>query len=171
MGDWNLFFATTAGSAATLVGLLFVASQLHVDVFTDARTRWAALAQSTLTTLSVAFVVSLFYLVPLLPLQFRGEITTLVIAVALYRAFRIWWPVVRLGEQGRGHRIAQSFWLLVVPLIGYAYLLFGAVQLMMGHADALVNLAGAFLVLFFIALRNAWRLVVSVGLEATTGHG
>jgi len=26
MGDWNLFFATTAGSAATLVGLLFVAT-------------------------------------------------------------------------------------------------------------------------------------------------
>jgi hypothetical protein len=171
VGDWNLFFATSAGSAATLVGLLFVASQLHVDVFTDERNRWAALAQSTLTTLSVVFVVSLFFLVPQVPLQFRGEITAVVMAVAIYRGFRIWWPVVRLGEQGRGHRIAQSFWLLLVPFIGYAYVLLGAVQLMMGHVDALLTLAGAFLVLFFIALRNAWRLVVRVGREAAAGHG
>jgi hypothetical protein len=171
VGDWNLFFATSAGSAATLVGLLFVASQLHVDVFTDERNRWAALAQSTLTTLSVCFVVSLFFLVPQIPVQFRGEITGIVIGIALYRAFRIWWPVVRVGEKGRRHRLAQSFWLLVVPIIGYAYVLFAAVQLMLGHTDALLTLAGSFLVLFFIALRNAWRLVVSVGREATTDHG
>ena len=49
MGDWNLFFATTAGSSATLVGLLFVATQLHLGVFSDPKNRWAALAQGTLT--------------------------------------------------------------------------------------------------------------------------
>jgi hypothetical protein len=171
VGDWNVFFATSAGSAATLVGLLFVASQLHVDVFADEKNRWAALAQSTLTTLSVVFVMSLLFLIPQFPLQFRGEIVAFVTAVAVYRALRIWWPVVRLTEQGRGHRIAQSFWLLVAPFIGYGYVIFGAVQLMMGDAGALVNLAGAYLILFFVALRNAWRLVVRVGRESTPGHG
>ena len=171
MGDWNVFFATTAGSAATLVGLLFVASQLHVDVFADQKNRWAALAQSTLTTLSVVFVVSLLFLIPKFPLQFRGEITAFLMAVAVYRGFRMWWPVVRLTEQGRGHRIAQSFWLLVAPFIGYAYVLLAAVQLMMGDAGAVINLAGAFLILFFLALRNAWRLVVRVGAETNPGHG
>jgi hypothetical protein len=171
VGDWNLFFATASGSAATLVGLLFVASQLHVDVFADERNRWAALAQSTLTTLSVVFVVSLFFLVPQVPLPVRGEITSVVMAVAFYRGFRIWWPVVRLAEQGRAHRVAQSFWLLLVPFLGYAYVLLAAVQLMLGHTDALLTLAGAFLALFFIALRNAWRLVVRVGHESAPGHG
>jgi hypothetical protein len=171
VGDWNLFFATASGTAATLVGLLFVASQLHVDVFADEKNRWAALAQSTLTSLSVVFVVSLFFLVPQVPLQFRGEVTAVVMAVAIYRGFRIWWPVVRLGEQGRSHRLAQSFWLLLVPFVGYAYVLLGAVQLMLGQTGALLTLAGAFLTLFFIALRNAWRLVVRVGREATPGHG
>jgi len=42
MGDWNVFFATSAGSAATLVGLLFVATQLHLGVFADPKNRWAA---------------------------------------------------------------------------------------------------------------------------------
>lgn len=172
MGDWNLFFATAAGSAATLVGLLFVASQLHIDVFADEKNRWAALAQSTLTSLSIVFMISLFFLVPGLPLQVRGQIAAIVIAVAAYRAIRIWWPVVRLGEQGRRHRLAQSFWLLLVPFIGYAYTLAGAVQLMLGDTNALITVAGAFLLLFFIALRNAWRLVVRVGRDSpsATGH-
>jgi hypothetical protein len=56
MGDWNLFFATAAGTAATLLGLLFVATQLHVEVFTDPTNRWTALAQTTLTMLSGAFL-------------------------------------------------------------------------------------------------------------------
>jgi hypothetical protein len=171
VGDWNLFFATCAGSAATLVGLLFVASQLHVEVFADQKNRWAALAQSTLTTLSVVFVISLFFLVPQLPLQVRGEVAAVTIAIAIYRGFRIWWPVVRIAEEGRGHRIAQSFWLLVVPFAGYGYVMLGGVQLLLGHSDALITVAGAFLMLFFVALRNAWRLVVRVGREATRDHG
>ena len=98
MGDWNLFFATASGTAATLVGLLFVASQLHVDVFADERNRWAALAQSTLTSLSVVFVVSLFFLVPQVPLPVRGEITAVVMAVASWRL------VIRVGhEPAPGH--------------------------------------------------------------------
>jgi hypothetical protein len=59
----------------------------------------------------------------------------------------------------------------VVPFGGYAYVIFGGVQLMLGHADALITVAGAFLVLFFVALRNAWRLVVRVSQEAAPGHG
>src|SRR5260370_31229960 len=74
MGDWNLFFATTAGSAATLVGLLFVATQLHIGVFSDPKNRWAALAQSTLTILATAFALSLSFLIPALNTQVRGEI-------------------------------------------------------------------------------------------------
>src|SRR5712691_1985979 len=64
MGDWNLFFATAAGSAATLVGLLFIATQLHLGVFADPKNRWVALGQSTLTILATAFVMSLAFLIP-----------------------------------------------------------------------------------------------------------
>jgi predicted benzoate:H+ symporter BenE len=52
MGDWSLFFATCGGSSATLAGLIFVATQLHEDAFTDPTNRWTALAQTTLTLLS-----------------------------------------------------------------------------------------------------------------------
>jgi hypothetical protein len=53
MGDWNLFFATSAGSAATLVGPLFVATQLHIGVFSDPKNRWASSTSSRMSLLSV----------------------------------------------------------------------------------------------------------------------
>ena len=162
MGDWNLFFATAAGTAATLVGLIFVATQLHVEVFADQTSRWSALAQSTLSILSIVFGLSLVSLIPGFSLQLRGGITGLVVAIALWRVLRTWWPVFRIRQQGGWHRFTQSVWLLILPVIAYAFLLFSAVQLMSGDATALINVASAFMALFAIALRNAWRLVLAV---------
>jgi uncharacterized membrane protein len=82
LGDWNLFFATAAGSAATLVGLLFLATQLNLAIFKDPTNRWAALAQSSLTVLSLIFIVALFFLIPALDLRARGDIIVIVVTFA-----------------------------------------------------------------------------------------
>jgi hypothetical protein len=165
MGDWNLFFATAAGTAATLLGLLFVATQLHVEVFTDPTNRWTALAQTTLTMLSVVFILALFFLLPGLPLEVRGVVTVVISVFAMRGVVLTWWPVFGITERGRLHRISQSFWLLLVPMLGFAYLLLGALQLLLGQGDARTTIAGAFLSFFGVTVRNAWRLVVSVAKE------
>lgn len=161
MGDWNLFFATAAGSAATLVGLLFLATQLNLAIFKDPTNRWAALAQATLTVLSVVFILALFFLVPDLDLRSRGEIIVVVVLFGLWRNITIWWPVVKIAEKGRRHRLAQSFWLLIIPFVVYVYLVTGAIGLVEQNSSATLTVASAFLALFAIALRNSWRLVVS----------
>jgi hypothetical protein len=161
LGDWNLFFATAAGSAATLVGLLFVATQLNPAIFKDPTNRWAALAQSSLTVLSLVFIIALFFLIPALDLISRGYTILVLVTVAVWRTVTIWWPVVKIAEKGRRHRLAQSLWLLVVPFLVYTYLVIGAVQSIRGDSGATFTVAFAFLALFAIALRNAWRLVVS----------
>jgi hypothetical protein len=166
VGDWNMFFAVSAGSAATLLGLLFVATQLHLDVFTDRANRWTALAQSTLTILSVAFALSLFMLMPGVPSQVRAEVIALVVAFSLWRTFRSWWPVFRLADAGRAHRLGQSVQLLILPVVVYLYLLFSAILLLRGDTSALFNIGGGFLSAFAVSLRNAWRLVVNVGADA-----
>ena len=162
MGDWNMFFATSAGSAATLVGLLFVATQLHLGVFSNPENRWAALGQGTLTILATVFALSLSFLIPSLSTQVHGDIVLAAVAFASWRTVRIWWPVFKLREKGRMHRLAQSFWLLMLPFVAYAYLVSGAWGLLQGESGAVLNVGGAVLVLFGISLRNAWRLVVNV---------
>jgi len=165
MGDWNLFFATTAGSAATLVGLLFVATQLHIGVFSDPKNRWAALAQSTLTILATAFALSLSFLIPALNTQVRGEIILGGAAFAIWRGSRIWWPVFRLRDRDRRHLLVHSFWLLLLPFVVYVYLTTGGVGLVRGDTTAIYNVSGALLGMFVVALRNTWRLVVNVEQE------
>jgi hypothetical protein len=162
MGDWNMFFATAAGSAATLVGLLFIATQLHLGVFSDPENRWAALGQGTLTILATVFALSLSFLIPSLSSPAHGYIILAAAAFASWRTVRVWWPVFRLREKGRVHRLAQSFWLLMLPVAAYIYLLSGAWGLLHGESAAVLNVGGAVLVLFAISLRNAWRLVVNV---------
>ncbi len=160
-----MFFSVSAASAATLVGLLFVATQLHLGVFADPKNRWAALGQSTLTILATAFVMSLAFLIPSLDAQLRGEIVVVAVVFATWRTILIWWPVFRLQERGRVHRFAQSFWLLVLPFAVYTYLLTGGLGLLRGQSGAILNVGYALLALFSIALRNAWRLVVNVERE------
>jgi len=162
MGDWNLFFATTAGSAATLVGLLFVATQLHLGVFSDPKNRWAALAQSTLTILATAFALSASFLIPILSIQVRGQISLAVAVFSIYRGIRVWWPVFRREDRDRRHMFVQSFWLLLLPFAVYVYLISGAVGLLRGDTTAILNVGGAVLSMFIVALRNTWRLVVNV---------
>ena len=166
MGDWNVFFATCAASAATLAGLLFLATQLHLDVFTDPSNRWAALAQSTLTILSSVLGLSLTFLIPRLPLQVKADAVIVIVVIVLFRTVRLWWPVVRLAEKGRWQRIEQSFWLLLVPILVYFYLLVGAILLLTGdQVDGLITDAGSFLAMFAVSMRNSWRLVVTVARE------
>lgn len=160
MSDWTPFFATSGGSSATLAGLIFVATQLHVDAFRDPANRWTALAQSTLTLLSSAFGLSLAFLIPTFPLRVRADLTIALVALILSRTVRVWWPVVRIGERGRLARLEQSFWLLLLPIAAGLYLLIGGVQLFGGdEANGLITVAGAILAIFAISLRNSWRLV------------
>jgi hypothetical protein len=74
---------------------------------------------------------------------------------------------VRIAEKGRWHRIEQSFWLLLVPILVYIYLLFGAILLFSGdEIDGLITEAISFLAMFAVSLRNSWRLVISVARES-----
>ena len=75
--------------------------------------------------------------------------------------------MVRITESGRRHRLAQSFWLLILPDVVYVYLLTGAVGLLNYDPFAVLNVGGALLSLFLICLRNAWRLVVNVEQESS----
>ena len=168
MGDWNLFFAASAGAAATLAGLLLVATKLHVDLITDRTSQWGSPAQSTLTILSSVLCLALVFLIPGLPLQVRAAVSGAVVAVIWWRTLRAWWPVFRLADRRRWRTLERSFWLLVMPIAVSVYLLVGAVQLSRGdQTDGLITATGAFLTMFGVALRNSWRMVVAIPGEAS----
>ena len=163
------FYIVTAGASATLVGLLFVAVQVGPALAGTDRGigRRHAMARSTFTIFVLIFALSIFFLVP----TSDGAHAYIVLAAAsagVIRAVRTWIPVWRetLSEPTL-LRLWQTTWLLIGPVVAYAYLAFGASQQLKSHNDVLDNFtSGAFIVLFVIAMRNSWDLLVEATAES-----
>ncbi len=162
--DWSNFYMTTAGASAALLGLLFVAIQLHLDVIAaDSRGRWLAVARSTFYNFVTLFALSLLMLFPTSDNQLRGAILVYVAGFGLFRLLTAWLPVWRGVLGGRHERILEILWMLAAPLTAYVFLIVFARELAGAAAqDTMYNIGFVVVGLFLIVLRNSWRLLVEV---------
>ena len=158
------FYIVSAGASATLVGLLFVAVQIGPPlVGAGPIGRRHAMARSTFTIFVVLFVLSLYLLAPGLPGSARALVLVGASVGGAARAVFTWIPVWRDKLHGRiEFRLWQTAWLLLGPLLTYGYLIVrGTAQLRGVDPNGVDNAASAgFVLLFVIALRNSWNLLV-----------
>jgi hypothetical protein len=161
--EWNAFFTTLGSAAATVLALLFVAVQLIADrIEGDQKDRWWAIAFSTFYLFLTVFFVSLSYLSP--ALTSHGRPLTILILVMIYifritrSSFLIWHGMFRR----RGERLWETFWNLAAPLIIYLLLGYHSLWTLHGAPPERLNENVALLlaILFGLALRNSWHLVV-----------
>jgi hypothetical protein len=161
------FYVVTAGAAATLVGLLFVAVQIGPPLVQSGPIgRRHAMARSTFTVFVVLFILSLYLLRPGSPSPARAMAVIAGCLGGAVRAIRAWLPVWRDKLHGRVEfRLWQTAWLLVGPVLTYGYLSFRAIGELRGvDPNGVDNGASAgFILLFLIALRNSWDLLVEAG--------
>ncbi len=168
--DINVFYTVLAGVSGTLLGLLFVAVQQNIARLSQGpRTRWNALAEATFQTYALILAMALFTFIPI----FRAPVLLGASALGIVRLVRTWLPIWKLTTQGRVERLRETFWLMVSPVIMYAWLMYWAIQLRQGKGDQWVetNLATAFIGLMLIVLRNSWRLLVQIPGEETRKEG
>ena len=162
--DLRDYFVSAATAAATLVGLLFVAIQFNLQTIAADRTRrWHATARSTFLVYIVLFLVPLINLIPGNINRLIG--TVIVIALAVRGMLRAWFQAGRAFQGRRIDRLIRTAWLLVGPLIAFAFLLFYAVQRVSGNQDAVFGTAFTLIALFGIALRNTWDLLVEIHMD------
>jgi hypothetical protein len=163
------FYVVTAGAAATLVGLLFVAVQIGPPLVGSGPIgRRHAMARSTFTVFVMLFVVSLYLLVPGIPSSARAFVLIGGAISGAARAIRAWIPVWRDKLHGRiEFRLWQTAWLLLGPVMTYGYLTFRAIGQLAGiDPNGVDNGASAgFILLFLIGLRNSWNLLVEATKE------
>lgn len=160
------FYIVSAGAAATLVGLLFVAVQIGPPLATSGPVgRRHAMARSTFTIFVIVFALSMYLLLPGQPNRARALALLAGSVGGALRAVRTWLPVWRDKVLGRiEFRLWQTAWLLVGPLLTYSYLAQGAIAQLQGDKNGVDNVAsGGFILLFIIALRNSWDLLVEAG--------
>ena len=161
--EWNPFFATLGSAAATVLALLFVAVQLIANrIEGDQSDRWWAIAFSTFYLFLTVFFVSLSYLSPALKWHGRGLTTLILVLIYIFRmvrsSFFIWHGMFRR----RGERLWETFWNLAAPLSIYLLLGYHGLVALNGAAanDLDQNVSLLLAILFGLALRNSWHLVV-----------
>jgi len=160
--EWDPFFTTLAGAAATVLALLFVAVQLMADrVEGDQKDRWWAIAFSTFYLFLTVFFVSLSQLSPVLKSHGRAVTTLVLVIIYIFRitgsSFLIWHSMFRR----RGERMWETFWNLAAPLIIYVLLGFDSLRILLGGQGQLDQPTALLIaILFGLALRNSWHLMV-----------
>lgn len=168
MLDWSNFYSVTAGASATLLGLLFVATQMHIGTLTaDPSGRWNAVARSTFYNYLLLFALSLLMLFPTSDIGFVGSVILVIGGVGAYRLLVVWAPVWRGIFKGRREKVVEILWWLASPLLTYLALgNLGLEMLRRGTSLGLQQVIGyCVVVLFGIVLRNSWRLLVEMSSE------
>ena len=160
--EWQIFYATIATAAATLVGLLFVAMSLNVRMFTGNKNiGLKKLAILTLTNFLYIIIFALIFLIPRqgpiglgLPLMcngFAGLMSTI--------------PHLRtlLSNIPQGISRRNTYIRAAMTLVAFVVLIVVSFLVMVRASTAsLYWLVAPMILLLISASRNTWSLLISV---------
>jgi len=163
--DWSTFYLGLAGAAATVTGLLFIAVQINMDTLVSGiGERSSAIARATFTLFALLVVLPLIYLIPGINLKGQAIFTVLVSGFGIVRVLRSWLPAwTSMIRRGVRERLWETAWLLIAPIIVYAFIIYNSYGLLTLDQSAQTilqtNIAICLVGLFSIALRNSWNLI------------
>jgi hypothetical protein len=158
MQAWSNFYAVIGASAATLMGLLFVAMSMNAVVALSRGPEGSRrLAEQAFENYLAVLMVSLLALFPDMRLISFGRITLLVTG-----AWTIW-VVVRLYQAATEPSVHETRLVAIrrhaSTLIGFGLLIYSVGRMALGSEDTHDSLAAANIVLLFSATEKSWGLL------------
>jgi hypothetical protein len=158
---WHDFYLMAGTAAVTLVGLLFVALSLHVEVLFRGEHRDSReLAAEAFQGFLYVLVTALIFLLPIEENRMTGLIYATINVVMLVRtAFRA--PKFFVAHRARGGRVAQR-WRFFVPALAYLLGIYAVVQLWTGMPSG-VGFFTPVVMMLAASTRTAWDLLEYVG--------
>jgi len=165
--SWHDFYVTMGTASASLIGLLFVALSLNLDVITgESRDDLRAFAEQAFNSFSSVLLIAVFFLIPEHSPATLGDMYLLLGVVAGYRMLRGAPAVWRSRHRDRLGEAA--FWRFVLPAAALLGLVAAGLGLLRGQPDALYWLVAVIIGLLMSAARSSWDLLVKVGEERRT---
>ena len=162
---WQSFYMMAGTASATLVGLLFVAVSLHIDVFGDPLF-WIILlkARRTFSRFIVIVIIALLFLI----LE-QGPVG-LGVPLLLLGVLGIFWTqrlVKRArSERKQGHALFgledESLLALAVPLVSNALLIVVAATILAGKTAYLGYMVGVIAMVLSGATNESWNLMLKL---------
>ncbi len=159
---WHEFFLMTGTAAVTLVGLLFVAISIHLDVLLhERRAHLLDLARQTLLTFLVVLLLSLMFLVPF------NTPFVLALTVFVPSAIGFGFAVAGLVAESRvrdtGLRRRSLLRRRLAQILAFALLMVAAWQIGEQTRQAFLALIAPMCMLLANATNSAWDLLVQLG--------
>ena len=164
--SWHDFYMLTGSAAATLIGLIFVAVSLHIDVIATAKksSDISTLARQTFSNFILILSFAFIFMVPsdtpfgigipLLSLGILGIAQT----ARLYRSFGF-----RDGSRDQVFKTGQIWRALLIPnTICFLALIFVAVDILQGNTRYLSWMVLVIIWLLISATENTWNLMLRV---------
>jgi hypothetical protein len=167
MQAWFSFYAVVGATAATLMGLLFVAISMNaVAALGRGPEGSRRLAEQAFENYLAVLMVSLLALFPDMSLTTFGRVALLVTGVWIA------WVSVRLYQAATEPSVhetrAAAIRRHVSTLVGFGLLIYSAGRMALDGADTRDTLAAANLVLLFSATEKAWALLNRIATVKST---
>lgn len=167
MQDWSGVFSVTGASAATLLGLLFVAISIHSGATGSLHQNSRLLAEQAFQNYLVVMLVSLLSLFPSLSLAELGYatlgLTALRAAFAVVRMYRA--TMQPYGQNSRLKGLRRQ----LPSLVGFGLLIVAAARMAQEAVpvrdDTRTIFASGIVLLLFAATTVAWDLLLRISAE------
>jgi hypothetical protein len=156
LSSWSDLFVATAGAAAALAGLVFVAVSINISRILELE-GVAERGLQTVLLLIGAVVVSIFGLVPQRPGTFAVEL--IVVGAALILLLGITARSTLTGTRGHPGWVLSR---LVVTVPGSAAYLVGGISVLARQGGGLAWVVGGIVGALVGAVINAWVLLVEI---------
>jgi hypothetical protein len=166
LSNWQNFYMIIGTAAATLTGLMFVATTLIAGIETQVSTLNAGTSAFNSPTVVHFCAVLLIAGILSAPWQAFSSISLLLdllgLGMVLYQLI-----VMRRMRHIPHYQTTLNDWLwyMAFPLTAYIGLIVAAIALPANPALALYIIGAAMVVILFIGIRNAWDLVTYLAVE------
>jgi hypothetical protein len=166
MQTWSQLYSVTGASAATLLGLLFVAMSISAPAARGKmHQNTRHLADQAFQNYLVVMLVSLFAIFPSLTLRELGLATLGLTALrAVWAVIRLYWAAMKPYEAGSR---LQSLRRQVLSLVGFALLIYSALCMALDRGDTRTTFAVANVTLLLSATTGAWELLLRIATEGS----
>jgi len=165
--SWQTFYVIVGAAAATLTGLMFVATTLLDRVPTRAsaelRAGFEAFATPTLVQLAMPLLVAAILSAPWPALWQAGLMLVLVgLGGAALIVIAVRWGRRQADYQTK---LGDWLWYRTFPLVAYVALIVAGIVLRGSPVPAMFVIGGVTVALLFIGIRNAWDSITFLAIE------
>ena len=166
LSNWQNFYMIVGTAAATLTGLMFVATSLVAGIETHVTTANAGISAFNTPTVVHFGIVLLLAGILSAPWQTFSSLSVLLGLLGLGMVFSSILVLRRMRRVPHYQSTLEDWlWYLTFPLLANVLLVVAAFMLRVNPASALYIIAAAMATLLLVGIRNAWDMVTFLAVE------